>query len=165
MIATGYSNFNLPGDIVAGPWLCNMGSPRTRRASERIVGSLLGEPGRGGGAKLSNVMTIGLKFEDGADPVKATYEILHSAGLGSPEDLRCFTSVPEEPMVCVPSDRIVPTAHDKRLDKDFPFLTTALILGLCTATFYDPARPVIWTQTSLTRKVRLFSLGGFYATS
>ena len=165
MITDDYRNCGLTRDPAIGPWLCNMGSPSTRRESERIIGSLLGESGKGGGAKLSNVMTVALKFEDGSDPVSSTYEILRRAGLGSPEDLRCYAVVPEGPMICVQSDRVVPTEHDKRLKKDFPFLTSALILGLCTATFYDPSRPVIWTQTSLTRKIRLFSLGGFYASA
>jgi hypothetical protein len=137
----------------------------TRRESERLNGSLLGEPGKGGGAKLYNVMTIGLKFEDGVDPVTATYEILRRAGLDNPEELRSLASVPEEPMICVPSNKVIPTAHNNRLENDLPFLNSALILGLCTATFYDPTRPVIWTQTSLTRKIRLFSLGGFYASA
>ena len=165
MITGDYRNGGLTRDPAIGPRLCNMGSPGTRRESERIIGALLGEPGRGGGAKLSSVMTVALKFEDGSDPVEATYEILQRAGLDSPEDLRCYTAVPEGPMICIPSDRVVPTVHDKRLKKDFPFLTSALILGLCTATFYDPARPVIWTQTSLTRKIRLFSPGGYYASA
>ncbi|PKN19294.1 MAG: hypothetical protein CVU71_07230 [Deltaproteobacteria bacterium HGW-Deltaproteobacteria-6] len=165
MITEDYRNCGLTRNPAIVPWLCNMGSPMTRRESERIIGSLLGEHGRGGGAKLSNVMTVGLKFEAGSDPVTATYEILQRAGLYSPEDLRCYTSVPEGPMICVLSDKVIPTAPDKRREKDFLFLTSALILGLCTATFYDPARPVIWTQTSLTRKIRLFSPGGFYASA
>jgi hypothetical protein len=39
----------------------------------------------------------------------------------------------------------------------------ALVLGLCTANLYDPERPVLWTQASLTRRLELFDPAGFYA--
>ena len=42
-------------------------------------------------------------------------------------------------------------------------LRQALMLGLCTAQMYDPARPVMWTETSLTRAVELYDSGSFYA--
>ena len=42
-------------------------------------------------------------------------------------------------------------------------LREALLLGLCTAWQYDPARPVIWTRASLTRHVELHDPAGFYA--
>jgi hypothetical protein len=42
-------------------------------------------------------------------------------------------------------------------------LCQALMLGLCTAQVFDPQRPVLWTETSLTRVVELFDPTGFYA--
>ncbi len=36
------------------------------------------------------------------------------------------------------------------------------MLGLCTAQLFDPARPIIWTRSSLSRVVDLFDLQGFY---
>ena len=42
-------------------------------------------------------------------------------------------------------------------------LEQALLLGLCTAQLFDPARPVLWTQASLTRGLELFDPAGFYA--
>jgi len=42
-------------------------------------------------------------------------------------------------------------------------LKQALMLGLCTAHLYDPARPVLWTAASLTRGLVLFEPEGFYA--
>ena len=42
-------------------------------------------------------------------------------------------------------------------------LEQALLLGLCTAYQYDPARPVLWTRASLTRRVELYEPAGFYA--
>ena len=35
--------------------------------------------------------------------------------------------------------------------------------GLCTAQLYDPARPVLWTQAALKRRLELFDPAGFYA--
>ena len=42
-------------------------------------------------------------------------------------------------------------------------LRNALLLGLCSAWQYDPARPVIWTRASLDRSVELYAPGRFYA--
>lgn len=41
-------------------------------------------------------------------------------------------------------------------------LHQALCLGLCSMHRYDPARPVIWTNGGLSRRVVCFSVGGFY---
>ena len=46
---------------------------------------------------------------------------------------------------------------------DESILEQALLLGLCTAFQYDPARPVLWTRASLTRRVELYEPRGFYA--
>ena len=42
-------------------------------------------------------------------------------------------------------------------------LFQAMVLGLCTPWRYDPGRPVLWTRTSLTRRLELFGGQGFYA--
>jgi len=46
---------------------------------------------------------------------------------------------------------------------DDAILGQALLLGLCTTFQYDPARPVLWTRASLTRRVELYEPAGFYA--
>jgi hypothetical protein len=46
---------------------------------------------------------------------------------------------------------------------DDAVLEQALLLGLCTAFQYDPARPVLWTRASLTRCVEMHDAAGFYA--
>jgi hypothetical protein len=38
-----------------------------------------------------------------------------------------------------------------------------MVLGLCTPFRYDPGRPLLWTRTSLTRRLELFSGQEFYA--
>ena len=57
--------------------------------------------------------------------------------------------------------RGVVTANGREADDSI--LEQALLLGLCTAFQYDPARPVLWTRASLTRRVELYEPAGFYA--
>jgi hypothetical protein len=52
-------------------------------------------------------------------------------------------------------------AEDFAQDTD-PLLCAA-ILGLSSATFYSPDRPVVWTQDRLSRAITLHRLGNFYA--
>ena len=62
--------------------------------------------------------------------------------------------------------RLVPDANfgaQVGRDSDEKILQQALLLGLCTAFHYDPARPVLWTRASLTRRVELYEPAGFYA--
>ena len=146
---------------VIDPWLMNMGSPMTRRHEENISGTLYGEPGgnNGGSAKLSCSLSIGLRFAPGDDPLEVLREHMKSAGLFSQEELKQVFSIPTNSMLCVVTElprQIQITPRQKN------FLWSALILGLCTATHYDPTRPVIWTRTSLNRHLKLFTLGGFY---
>jgi hypothetical protein len=42
-------------------------------------------------------------------------------------------------------------------------LRQAFLLGLCTSVRFDPERPVLWTQASLTRRIELFDVTEFYA--
>jgi hypothetical protein len=42
-------------------------------------------------------------------------------------------------------------------------LEQALVLGLSTKSLFDPTRPVIWTRASLTRRLNLYEVEGFYA--
>jgi hypothetical protein len=142
----------------------NMGSPMTRRHEEQISGSLFGQLGGhgDGSAKLACSLTIGLRFEPDDDPVEIVRERMKADGYSPREDLKPKFSIPAIPMLCVvaalPEDIQVTPTHRN-------FLLNALILGLCTATHYDPTRPVIWTRTSLTRQLKLFTLGGFYASA
>jgi hypothetical protein len=41
-------------------------------------------------------------------------------------------------------------------------LRDALILGLATASIYDPARSLLWTNASLTRRLELYDPRNFY---
>jgi hypothetical protein len=42
-------------------------------------------------------------------------------------------------------------------------LRQLFLLGLCTTVRFDPGRPVLWTQASLTRRLELFDVSEFYA--
>lgn len=160
-----YQRLMTSGRSLNDLWRCNMGGPMSRRETQRFSGSLLGQAVTDGGAKLSPAMSIGLHFDLEEDPVQATYAILERAGLTTAEELRKLVSFPLQSMICVPATMVIPISRSNELLIDLPFLSSAFILGLCTATFYDPLRPVIWTHASLTRTVRLYNLGGFYATA
>jgi hypothetical protein len=69
-----------------------------------------------------------------------------------------------------PPGRLVARPHtlnngvvDILCDARRDILWHALMLGLCTAQIYDPARPVLWTQAALKRRLELFDPAGFYA--
>jgi hypothetical protein len=137
------------------------GRPRLRH-EEHISGTLYGQPGGhdDGSAKLACFLAIGLRFEIDDDPVEIVRDCMRSEGYSSQVELKHNLSVPADPMICVVTEipkKLQTTLMQKK------FLLNALILGLCTATHYDPTRPVIWTRTSLTRQLKLFTLGGFYA--
>jgi hypothetical protein len=70
-------------------------------------------------------------------------------------------SLPETRLICTPqwepAARIAVTESSHRA-----VLEQALMLGLCTAQLFDPARPVMWTFASLTRTLELFDPAGFY---
>ena len=62
--------------------------------------------------------------------------------------------------------RVVPNAAWRvpvESASDDAVLEQALLLGLCTAFQYDPARSVLWTRASLTRCVEMHDAAGFYA--
>ena len=85
-----------------------------------------------------------------------------SAGLDDAELLRARYPAPPMPLLV----RIVPDARwgvQVARASDDSILEQALLLGLCTACQYDPARPVLWTRASLTRRVELYEPAGFYA--
>ncbi len=131
----------------------------SRRRTERVVASVL----RNTGSKfrLQHVIRVGLHFR-GLDPLQAVLESLARVGLDDAETLRERFDPPRRPLLA----RLVPDANfgaQVGRDSDEKILQQALLLGLCTAYHYDPARPVLWTRASLTRRVELYEPAGFYA--
>ena len=151
----------LPASPGRGPcrqW-ANSGGPMSRRRTERVLASLLRVDG--GPVRLPRVIRAGLRF-DGSDPVGTMLERLAHAGMDDAESLRSRFALPALPLlVRVVAD--APWRVPVEPASDEAVLEQALLLGLCTAYQYDPARPVLWTRASLTRCVELHDASGFYA--
>jgi hypothetical protein len=137
---------------------CNSGFGRRPQQRTSIRASLLGDTGGPAGCPL--VLSAALDF-GGADPVAAVYALLAEAGIDNPEHLRRHCEHPAEPCICRPSGALqaLPVGDDERP----AVLRQVLLLGLSTAHHYDPARPVLLTHSSLTRRLQLFTGRGFYA--
>jgi hypothetical protein len=139
--------------------IANSGGPSSRTRKERIRSTLLGT---GDGAiRCPRIVRVGITFPNG-DPVELLTGMLEEEGYGSPEDLRDGLAIPDRRLIAQPYEEragVVHASYDARRD----ILWNALVLGLCTAQVYDPARPVLWTEASLTRRLELFDPAGFYA--
>jgi hypothetical protein len=137
----------------------NSGGPMSRRRTERVLASVLRD--EAAQIKLPRVIRAGLHFGE-REPLDAVIESLARAGLDDAEDLRVRYAAPTAPLLV----RVVPNARwgvQVSRASDESILEQALLLGLCTAFQYDPARPVLWTRASLTRRVELYEPRGFYA--
>jgi len=137
----------------------NSGGPASRRRTERVLASLLRDDTAP--LRLPRVIRAGLHFGE-RDPLDAVLESLARTGLDDAEQLRARCEAPTKPLLV----RVVPNARwgvQVARATDESILEQALLLGLCTAFQYDPARPVLWTRASLTRRVELYEPAGFYA--
>ena len=138
----------------------NTGGPASRHRTEKVIATVLRDTP--GPLHLPRVLRAGLKFMQGDDPVDRVLTVLARYGLDDAERLRERFAVPDRPMIV----RVItnpPWGVAASFAKDEAILREALLLGLCTAWQYDPARPVIWTRASLTRHLELHSPAGFYA--
>jgi hypothetical protein len=137
----------------------NYGAPMTRTREENINATLLGRDD--GHIRCGHRLRLGLDFRD-SNPVACMENLLLLAGYRDPEELRgCFV-LPAETLIAhgqVTPPRLL------EIDRCNPAaaLQQALLLGLCTDQLFDPARPVMWTETSLTRALDLYDPRGFYA--
>lgn len=138
----------------------NVGGPMTRTRTERITVSLLGQDD--GYIRCPRFITVGLSFASTRSPVEVMEELLAAEGLSDPEDLREEFVLPSRRLLARPAgatfERLVVSSAERR-----NVLEQALFLGLCTAQIFDPERPVLWTEASLTRALELFDASGFYA--
>ena len=130
--------------------------PPARSRRERITSSLLGRDD--GEIRCPKVIRIGFDISQGEDPLERLHDLLIDEGYQRPEDLRHRFEIPDRPYICRPA-----THAGCSLDAPAAeVLRQALMLGLCTAQLFDPARLVIWTRSSLSRVVDLYDLQGFY---
>ena len=138
------------------PFLFNVGGPMSRTRTERIFSSLLTEESRV--IRSRSVIQLALDFGPD-DPLDVVYRLLRTAGIESPEALRGCCDIPGEGLLCRerPLEPI-----DARTSEPALVLRQALMLGLCTRVLFDPARPVLWTHASLTRRVELYAIENFY---
>jgi len=144
--------------VIAAVW-ANSGGPASRRRTERVLASLLRDDAVP--LRFPRVIRAGLRF-GAREPLDAVLESLARAGLDDAELLRARYPAPATPLLV----RVVPDARwgvQVARGSDDSILEQALLLGLCTAYHYDPARPVLWTRASLTRRVELYQPAEFYA--
>jgi hypothetical protein len=87
--------------------------------------------------------------------------LLREEGYSAPNELRNEFDVPQNRLICIP---LRDPAHRVNVEVSKPsqVLEQALLLGLCTSHIFDANRPVLWTETSITRGLELFDPTGFY---
>lgn len=137
---------------------CNSGGPRSRTRTEKVYATVLGT--KAGCIRVPLVRRLGLAFGE-RNPVDWTWALLEQEGLRDPEDLRRHYALPAGPLICRAGPAVEPLDVARAPARDV--LEVALWLGLCTAWMFDPARPVLWTRASLTRRLDVFAGEGFYA--
>ena len=103
---------------------------------------------------------MGLDFGR-ANPLNVVRDLIRSCGFDDEEEARRAMTLPPLPCICRVDESVRP-ASVKSIEPD-EALFQAVVLGLCTPWRYDPGRPVLWTRTSLTRRLELFSGQEFYA--
>ena len=140
------------------PRRCNSGGPMSRTRTERLSSTLLGH--ETGPVRCPRVLRVGLSFGR-LKPVLCAERWLRAAGFATEADARASLALPAGPCICQPDPSPSPKDASQLSAHDGLFL--ALVLGLSTATVYDPARPLLWTTASLTRQIVLYDGGGFYA--
>lgn len=136
----------------------NSGGPASRRRSERLCSTVLGNDD--GPASCSLVLHVGLDFR-GADPLTVASRVLADCGYADEAEARAALDLPAQPRICRvnPSLRSPTVSRFRRRE----VLRQLILLGLCTECRYDPSRPVLWTRASLSRRLELFAPEGFYA--
>ena len=136
----------------------NSGGPRSRSRTERLTSSVLGQDD--GPIRCRRLLRVGLDFGSD-DPLDVARNLLHDCGFESIEDARRAITLPPLPCIC----RVDELARPPSVASIAPdeALFQAVVLGLCTPWRYDPGRPLLWTRTSLTRRLELFSGQEFYA--
>ena len=141
------------------PLNANAGAPMSRRHSERLSSSVLGE--RDPFLKIPLVLQVGLDFGSCTAVRGFMEDLLSEVGCTEPEELRDLFDHPGGRLLA----RAAPVQFRPKNVSTAPFeviLRDALILGLATASIYDPARPVLWTNASLTRCLELYDPRSFY---
>jgi len=142
-----------------GPlYRANSGGPSSRTRLEHITSTLLGRDS--GPIRCPRHLSLALDFGQD-DPVITVHRLLFEAGFQDPEALRIPYGHALRSMICQVNPTIPPLVVSTA--KPLEVLRQAFLLGLCTRVRFDLARPVLWTQASLTRRLELFDATEFYA--
>ncbi|MDA0339635.1 MAG: hypothetical protein O2910_07325 [Proteobacteria bacterium] len=136
----------------------NIGAPMGKQNTQHILSSLLGDTG--GLVRCPTVVQVGIQFLRSA-PILSVEGLLSEVGCRSPQELRDILDIPNSRLMARPAPE---TFRPCNAASDMPeiVLRHALILGLSSAQLFDPSRPIIWTEASLTRRLELYSPLGFY---
>lgn len=160
MIAALQGHAEGAGTADLPPWLydCNTGGPSSRSRSELVRATVLGDDE--GPIKCPRVLRVSMTYGH-RSPLTWVAQWMKACGYTDEHDALTRVRLPPRPCLCQPDRSPVPVeAAALRADEG---LFLALVLGLCTSTYYDPSRPLLWTRTSLTRSLVLYDGGGFYA--
>jgi hypothetical protein len=131
----------------------------SRRHSERLASSILGE--RDPFLRIPLVLQVGIDFGACRSVRDFMDDLLNKVGCTDAEDLRDLFDHPNGRLMARPApEQFRPKqVHSEPVEV---ILRDALILGLATASIYDPARPLLWTNASLTRRLELYDPRNFY---
>jgi len=134
------------------------GAPSSRSRTERLRATVLGR--RDGPIRCRTLLRVGLDFGSD-DPLTVVRGLVQSCGYEDEEAARRAMKLPPLPCMCRADER----GRRSRVESMAPddVLFQAMVLGLSTSFRYDPARPLLWTRTSLTRRLGLYRGEGFYA--
>ena len=146
------------GTQTADGYWCNSGGPMSRTRTERLRSTVLGDDT--GPIRCPRVLRVGLAFGR-QKPVVCAERWLRAAGFASEAEACAMLTLPAGPCICQLDPAPQPVEAASLTPQEGLFL--ALVLGLCTASVYDPSRPVLWTASSLTRQLVLYDGRGFYA--
>ena len=136
----------------------NSGGPQSRSRTERLTSTVLGHDE--GPIRCSRLLRVGLDFGR-RNPLNVVRDLIHACGFDDEEDARRAMALPPLACICRVDESLRPLAVASMAPDEALFQT--VVLGLCTPWLYDPSRSVLWTRTSLTRRLELFSGQEFYA--
>jgi hypothetical protein len=136
---------------------CNTGGPMSRARLFSLKSSVLGS--NSGPISCPKLRTVALDFGR-EDPVPFVRRLLDRLGYASPEAAKAALLPRTERCICCPLSATYRTRV--RNTRPETVLEKALVLGLSTPSVFDPARPVVWTRASLTRRLALYDFRGFY---
>ena len=158
VVASLASGWFVPDGPGGREYFANMGGPCSRTRTERISSTVLDD--NPGPIRCPRVLRVAIDFGR-RSPVLCAQRWLDAAGFGDEEEARSVLPLPVGPCIC----RIDPAPRPEVAATLTPLegLRLALVLGLCTPYLYQPQRPVLWTEASLTRRLLLYDGEGFCA--